>query len=62
MNADDPDAAFEKVIAYKTDSDDALDQQKTSAARGAFAAARSRGAPLEACFYQALDATAALET
>lgn len=60
MNADDPDAAFEKVIAQKTNSDDPIDQRKAAAARGAFKAARGRGAPLEACFYQALDASAAL--
>lgn len=60
MNADDPDAAFERVIAQKTTSDDPLDQQKAELARQAFKAARGRGAPLEACFYQALDASAAL--
>lgn len=60
MNADDPEAAFEQVIAQKTNSDDPLDQKKANAARQAFTAARGRGAPLEACFYQALDASAAL--
>lgn len=61
MNADDPDAAFDKVIRQKTSSDSELDQRKAAAAKAAFTAARGRGAPLEACFYQALDASAALD-
>lgn len=59
-NGKDPADVFEKIIEQKLDATNETDVRKMDAARTAFNAAVGRGAPLEAAFYQALDATAAI--
>lgn len=57
-NGKDPAKVFEEIVSKKSDSDDPKNAEKVEAARKAFTAACERGAPLEAAFYRALDASA----